>query len=129
MHKYECGYYELLKSVGIAHLGLRVALTAAPTFNAFKKILKRLKNKKIMEDNDVVEFKALGYENVYNLVSHIAELEAQDLFQYSLVSLEFFCRLDKFINYTKNFFPGLHHFYRCSFSSIQIIFPGRTTKI
>lgn len=85
-HKYECGFMEFLKSVGIAHLGLRVALSAAPTFNSFKKILKKLKNKPvIMDENNSLELKAVGYENVYNLVTHISDLEAQDLFQYAAV--------------------------------------------
>lgn len=101
-HKYECGFGELLKSVGIAHLALRVALAAAPTFNQFKKLLKKIKNKQIMEDESIVELKAVGYENVYNLVTNMSALEAGNLFQFALTS----SLLSIFLQQHTNYFSG-----------------------
>ena len=40
----------------------------------------------MVQEESTVELKDLGYENVFNLVTNMSSLEAQDLYQYALVS-------------------------------------------
>lgn len=58
-HKWECDGLEVCHSIGIAHLGLRVALMV-----------------------DASE----QYKQVYELVTHIDDMKAEDIYQYALVS-------------------------------------------
>lgn len=93
VHKFECGFYALFKSVGIAHLGLRVVLQAAHNFKHLLEILEEVKPLQSFQEKNFVTYKDEGYENVYNLEAHLSDMESENLFQYSLVNiiLKFFC--------------------------------------
>lgn len=61
-HQWECGFgLELAYNIGIAHLGLRVALTGISA---------------VKED----------YSSVKNLLDHVDKLHPDDLYQYTLVN-------------------------------------------
>lgn len=59
-HQWECKGLEVCHSIGIAHLGLRVALLA--------------------DSSD-------KYKQVFDLLTHIDDMEAEDLYQYTVVSV------------------------------------------
>lgn len=58
-HQWECKGLEVCHSIGIAHLGLRVALLA--------------------DSSD-------KYKQVFDLLTHMDDMEAEDLYQYTVVS-------------------------------------------
>ncbi|XP_071104822.1 SET and MYND domain-containing protein 4-like isoform X1 [Haliotis cracherodii] len=82
-HSTECQYQDLLSSVGIAHLSLRIILTTGLKFLlAFS-----------TPDRDSVIRGLTGgqkyqgdYHAVYDLLTHEQDIEAEDLFQYSLTA-------------------------------------------
>ncbi|XP_067655261.1 SET and MYND domain-containing protein 4-like [Haliotis asinina] len=82
-HGVECQYQDLLSSVGIAHLSLRIILTAGLKFLlAFSD-----------QDRDCVIRGLPGgpkyqrdYQAVHDLLTHEQDMEAEDLFQYSLTA-------------------------------------------
>ncbi|XP_046552424.1 SET and MYND domain-containing protein 4-like isoform X2 [Haliotis rubra] len=82
-HNIECQYQDLLSSVGIAHLSLRIILTAGLQFLlAFSD-----------QDRDsVIRGLTVGpkyqrdYLAVHDLLTHEQDMEAEDLFQYSLTA-------------------------------------------
>jgi hypothetical protein len=83
-HQWECrGGLELLHSIGIAHLGLRVVLKAGP--------LHRLIHMKLLESGsqlpDTYGDKQDNYVYVYQLMPHLEDMQHEDLFQYTMVQL------------------------------------------
>ncbi|OQR78055.1 SET and MYND domain-containing protein 4-like [Tropilaelaps mercedesae] len=71
-HRSECGYLDLLTSVGIAHLAERVVLTAGLGL-----LEDFMKSRNSLECN---------YLPVYQLVTHEEDMHVEDLFQYSLTA-------------------------------------------
>ncbi|XP_049828172.1 SET and MYND domain-containing protein 4-like [Schistocerca gregaria] len=84
-HRYECsGGLELMHSVGIAHLALRVVLKADPLCSENSKFIKHPPDK-----SDCVESfgnKNNNYPAVYSLLPHIENMENDDFFQYALTA-------------------------------------------
>ncbi|XP_021368116.1 SET and MYND domain-containing protein 4-like [Mizuhopecten yessoensis] len=91
-HNIECPYLDLLHSVGIAHLGVRIVLVAGLQFVLeFKKTLQSLEEQKksgILRIGGVSEDGTYGrgYLTVYDLMPHSQHLVIDDLFQYSLTA-------------------------------------------
>ncbi|XP_060070783.1 SET and MYND domain-containing protein 4-like [Ylistrum balloti] len=87
-HQFECFYMDLLHSVGIAHLSIRIILVAGLEFLVeFKRKLQSLENntvriKGVSEDGTYRH----GYLTVYDLMPHSKHLVIEDLFQYSLTA-------------------------------------------
>ena len=92
-HQHECSGLHLLHSVGVAHLGLRVLLvTGLPRLLKFRSSINS--NSPASEQ----------YRRVYDLATHIDDLEAEDLFQYAVTSVLLGLYLQqrtKFFNDTK----------------------------
>nr|CAD7398216.1 unnamed protein product [Timema cristinae] len=82
-HQWEChGGLQLFHSVGIAHLGLRVVLRAGNLRSLHQKW------NKLKDDVDGTELrdKDNRYRSVYNLVSHLGDMERGDYLQYALTA-------------------------------------------
>ncbi|KAK7098507.1 SET and MYND domain-containing protein 4-like [Littorina saxatilis] len=86
-HQVECLYMDLLHSVGIAHLSLRVVLNAGLPF-----LVDFLKEKdRTGAQNAIPGVTKEGryernYLSVYDLMTHTADMTTDDLFQYSLTA-------------------------------------------
>ena len=74
-HQHECSGLDLLHSVGVAHLGLRIVLVTG-----FAKLLKFRSSKSEAAAS-------ADYRRVYDLLTHIDSLDAEDLFQYTVTSV------------------------------------------
>lgn len=83
VHSFECGFGEFFKSIGIAHLSLRILLAASSTFHELKTQLNNLVNPELEDGN--VSYKSGDYNSVYNLVTNAGKFDATDLFQYVMV--------------------------------------------
>ncbi|XP_033753100.1 SET and MYND domain-containing protein 4-like [Pecten maximus] len=92
-HNVECPYLDLLHSVGIAHLSVRIVLVAGLQFLlGFKEKLQNLSDQErqsgkvrvggVSEDG----IYGRGYLTVYDLMPHSQHLVLEDLFQYSLTA-------------------------------------------
>lgn len=82
-HKMECLSLDLLHSVGIAHLAVRVTLTAG-----LQSILKAAERHEFLKDPKNFSIFSKGcsnYERVYSLLDHLDDMHLEDVFQYSLV--------------------------------------------
>nr|CAD7266925.1 unnamed protein product [Timema shepardi] len=87
-HHWEChGGLQLFHSVGIAHLGLRVVLRAGNLRSLHQK-WDKLKDDVDLPGVDGTELqdKDDRYRSVYNLMSHLGDMERADYLQYALVS-------------------------------------------
>ncbi len=75
-HRFECGGLDVLHSVGIAHLGMRIILvTGLPKLLKFQSAI----NKGESFDD--------SYSHVLGLVDHIPDLSEEDLFHYTLTAV------------------------------------------
>lgn len=87
-HQYECsGGLDLLHSVGIAHLSLRIILVTG--------LDRLLQFRKFKQESD--------YKRVYDLVHHVDQLDAEDLFQYTVTSV----LLGLYLEQRTNFFASV----------------------
>lgn len=87
-HKWECGAgMNLLHSVGIAHLALRVVLKANPLNSETK--LRFIYQDPVSLYSETQSFgcKNDNYLAVYSLKEHIEDMEENDFFQYVLVGI------------------------------------------
>jgi hypothetical protein len=83
-HQWEChGGLELLNSIGIAHLGLRVVLKAGP-LHRLRGIRTKLQES-VSQLQDPYGDKQDNYRYVYQLLPHLQDMQHEDLFQYTLV--------------------------------------------
>ncbi|CAG7833348.1 unnamed protein product [Allacma fusca] len=82
-HQYECGNLDLLQSVGIAHLALKVLLTAGKD-----QVLKVCSTwgEEIIRDKNIFNKDQPPYTRVYSLLDHIDVMPPEDMFQYSLTA-------------------------------------------
>ncbi|KAL3841918.1 hypothetical protein ACJMK2_020007 [Sinanodonta woodiana] len=86
-HKVECPYLDILRSVGIAHLSLRVILTAGLQYLIqFKKEHQEFcsGNSSLVPGLDRDGQYARNYLTVFDLMTHTADMNTSDLFQYSM---------------------------------------------
>lgn len=90
-HQYECGSFDLLHSIGIAHLGLRVVLVAGlERLTALQKAGLLVSEDNIAcTPNEKYGNKDNNYIAVYNLLTHINNMKTGDTFQYALVSVPY----------------------------------------
>lgn len=77
-HRWECGNLNLLYSVGIAHLAVRVLLVTGPS--GVSDFCRNL------VDGAAGHAKNAAYGSVYELVTHADEMHVDDLLQYSLTA-------------------------------------------
>ena len=85
-HQWEChGGLELLHSIGIAHLGLRVVLKAGSLHTLRDFVMKLQESGSQLQDT--YGDKQYNYKAVYQLVSHLEDMKREDLFQYTMVQL------------------------------------------
>jgi hypothetical protein len=85
-HQWEChGGLELLHSIGIAHLGLRVVLKAGPLSKLKGSYVKLQKSASQL--HDTYGDKQDNYTAVYQLMPHLEDMQHEDLFQYTMVQL------------------------------------------
>ncbi|XP_069133259.1 SET and MYND domain-containing protein 4-like [Argopecten irradians] len=92
-HHVECPYLDLLHSVGIAHLSIRIVLVAGLQFLLeFKESLKKLSDQERQSGKEKIGgvsedgVYGRGYLTVYDLMPHSQNLVTEDLFQYSLTA-------------------------------------------
>ena len=86
-HQWECGRgLEIMHSIGIAHLGLRVVLKAGP-LSKLRARYTALKGKTVMGVEGHYGDKTDNYEAVYHLVPHLEDMQTEDLFQYATVKI------------------------------------------
>lgn len=100
-HKYECsGGLELLQSVGIAHLALRVVLKADPLCSENSKF----RNDPPDKLDCVATFgnKCNNYPAVYSLLPHIEDMENDDFFQYAMTATLLLIYLKESTEYFNN---------------------------
>ncbi|KAK3592512.1 hypothetical protein CHS0354_013846 [Potamilus streckersoni] len=89
-HQVECPYLDILRSVGIAHLSLRVILTAGLQFlinfkNEYQEICSE--NISLVPGLDRDGQYARNYLTVFNLMTHTEDMNTSDLFQYSMTAV------------------------------------------
>lgn len=85
-HHWECGNLNLLYSVGIAHLAIRIIfVTGLTTLAHFSRALSA-------GDDEVNEF---AYNCVYELVTHDDKMYTDDMLQYSLTAALLYMLLDQ----------------------------------
>ncbi|GLH10314.1 SET and MYND domain-containing protein 4 [Gryllus bimaculatus] len=90
-HKWECyGGLDVIHNVGVAHLGLRVVLRAGSISE-----LKTLKKKLEKGDADKNE----RYVAVYNLVTHLADMNSYDRAAYALTAVCLMLYLEHYTEY------------------------------
>lgn len=86
-HKHECLSLDLLHSVGIAHLAIRIVLCAG-----LEGILEAVaKHDELTLNPQNLSIFGKGHSNynrVYSLLDHLQDMRLEDVFQYSLVSSE-----------------------------------------
>ena len=75
-HQYECTGLDLLHSVGIAHLALRIVLMAG--LSRLLKFRPQIEKQESFNDD---------YSRVFSLESHLDDLEPDDLFQYTVTAV------------------------------------------
>ncbi|ODM97274.1 SET and MYND domain-containing protein 4 [Orchesella cincta] len=100
-HSIECTWLNLMYSVGIAHLAVRIVLTAG-----VDNILHCVKHHVEISNVENLEiFKNGGdnYRRVYSLLDHIDDMYEEDLFQYSLTA----SFLTRFLQTKTSFFQGI----------------------
>ncbi|GFG35904.1 hypothetical protein Cfor_05261 [Coptotermes formosanus] len=98
-HQWEChGGLELLHSIGIAHLGLRVVLKSGslPTLKDFFTKLQESGS----QLQDTYGDKQYNYKAVYQLVSHLDDMKLEDLFQYTMTA----CMLTLYLCHYTDYF-------------------------
>lgn len=84
-HQWEChGGLELLHSIGIAHLGLRVVLKAG-SLHALRDFFMKIQESGSQLE-DTYGDKRCSYKAVYQLVSHLEDMKHEDLFQYTMTA-------------------------------------------
>lgn len=82
-HRWECGGgLEIMHSIGIAHLGLRVVLKAGPLCK-LKARYTDLKGKSALGIDGKYGNKTDNYDAVYHLMPHLEKMQTEDLFQYA----------------------------------------------
>ncbi|XP_069701173.1 SET and MYND domain-containing protein 4-like isoform X2 [Periplaneta americana] len=95
-HQWECrSGMKLLHCTGIAHLGLRVVLQAGP--------LSRLKDSYAELRDSAVQIEDKygdNYKAVYQLMPHLEDMQAEDLFQYTMTA----CMLTLYLCYYTDYF-------------------------
>ncbi|XP_064489863.1 SET and MYND domain-containing protein 4-like [Ornithodoros turicata] len=85
-HKWECGNLDLLFSIGVAHLALRILLvTGMPNLVTYFQNVRR---------SDSSE-KSHPYHAVFELVSHSEKVHAEDSLQYSITAALLYLLLDR----------------------------------
>ncbi|XP_077494043.1 protein-lysine N-methyltransferase SMYD4-like [Amblyomma americanum] len=85
-HQWECGNLNLLYSVGIAHLAIRILLvTGLANLTQFYRALAE-------GDDEASEY---SYNTVYELVTHSEKMYADDMLQYSLTAALLYLLLDQ----------------------------------
>jgi hypothetical protein len=85
-HQWEChGGLEVLHSVGIAHLGVRVILKAG-SLTTLRDFHVKLQESGF-QLQDTYGDRNYNYKAVYQLVSHLEDMKHEDLFQYAMVQL------------------------------------------
>ncbi|PSN40378.1 hypothetical protein C0J52_11855 [Blattella germanica] len=85
-HQWEChGGLELLHSVGIAHLGLRVVLVTGP-LPRLKIRYKNLEKSLLVGTDGKYGSKTDNYDAVYHLMPHLEDMQPEDLFQYAMTA-------------------------------------------
>jgi hypothetical protein len=85
-HQWEChGGLELLDSIGIAHLGLRVVLKAGPLCRLSS--IRTELQESVSQLPDPYGDKRDNYRYVYQLMLHLDDMQHEDLFQYTMVQL------------------------------------------
>ncbi|XP_021932938.1 SET and MYND domain-containing protein 4-like isoform X1 [Zootermopsis nevadensis] len=98
-HQWEChGGLELLHSIGIAHLGLRVILKAGPLPKLKGSYMKLQKSLPQLEDT--YGDKEDNYRAVYHLMPHLEDMQHQDLFQYAMTA----CMLTLYLSQCTDYF-------------------------
>nr|CAD7411047.1 unnamed protein product [Timema poppensis] len=87
-HQWEChGGLQLFHSVGIAHLGLRVVLRAGNLRSLHQKWNKLEDDVNLPGvDGTELQDKDNRYRSVYNLMSHLGDMERGDYLQYALTA-------------------------------------------
>lgn len=86
VHQFECGFHDLFKSVGIAHLGMRILFVTSSTYRDLRKQLENISRTKHHYTDGVISYNSSNtYDLVYNLVTNIEKYEESDLIQYILV--------------------------------------------
>jgi hypothetical protein len=83
-HKEECLSLDLLQCVGVAHLAVRLVLSAG-----IQTTLETLNKHNNLTDPKNVSLFAKGgsgYERVYSLLDHLNDMHPEDIFQYTLVN-------------------------------------------
>ncbi|XP_064634402.1 SET and MYND domain-containing protein 4-like isoform X2 [Lineus longissimus] len=84
-HQYECGYLNLFHSVGIAHLSLRIVLTAGLQYLLESKDdYKSTEQVPGLTKEGVYDF---GYPSVYHLMPHSDKMKVEDVFQYTMTAV------------------------------------------
>ncbi|XP_060575894.1 SET and MYND domain-containing protein 4-like [Ruditapes philippinarum] len=85
-HHVECRYLQLLHSVGIAHLSLRIILVAGLKYLLdFKAEQNTIKVKDTMGLDENGQYTG-NYQPVYNLMTHCEDMTVEDLFQYTMTA-------------------------------------------
>ncbi|KAL4224683.1 hypothetical protein ACF0H5_015380 [Mactra antiquata] len=86
-HYIECKYLTLLHSVGIAHLSLRIVITAGLNYllDFRKKHENDIQNKQVPGFDENGQY-CHNYLTVYKLMTHIQNMDTKDLFQYTLTA-------------------------------------------
>ncbi|KAK6627196.1 hypothetical protein RUM44_009673 [Polyplax serrata] len=88
VHQFECGFHDLFKSVGIAHLGMRILFVTSSTYRDLRKQLENISRTKHHYTDGVISYNSSNtYDLVYNLVTNIEKYEESDLIQYILTAL------------------------------------------
>ncbi|QQP38357.1 SET and MYND domaincontaining protein 4like [Caligus rogercresseyi] len=91
-HQFECKGLDLAHSVGIAHLALRIILTAGlPLLLSLKKDIQKVWRRKESLNFEVLEpsysdERRSAYVRVFNLMDHAGDLSPEDLFQYTVTA-------------------------------------------
>ncbi|XP_067144261.1 SET and MYND domain-containing protein 4-like [Centruroides vittatus] len=95
-HKWECGNLDLLHSVGIAHLSVRVILvTGLQTLEEFYDRTLIPPDISVLPGCDMNGFYNSTYNAVYHLLTHTEHMHVEDLFQYALTAALLLILLEK----------------------------------
>jgi len=85
-HQHECSGLDLLHSVGIAHLAMRIVLvTGLPRLLRFRQVSQ--KSTKTEVESEKQDETPDPYQRVYDLEHHVDDLEPEDLFQYIVTAV------------------------------------------
>ncbi|KAJ9586076.1 hypothetical protein L9F63_020273, partial [Diploptera punctata] len=99
-HQWECaGGLDVMHSIGIAHLGLRVVLKAGP-LSTLRARYAELKGKMKEGINSKYGNKSDNYNAVYHLMPHLENMQTEDLFQYATTAT----MLTLYLRHNTNYF-------------------------